>query len=333
MSAAAQSPEFCVWKVPGEACSLRMTPGVVAALDHLAQSLGEPNEWTEVGGILFGTRGPSIVIEKFWPVYWRQPSRLSCHLSATDLQQKIGQARIHAGRNLDVVGYCRSHNREDFTLEEGDLAAAKEYLSDAASVFLLIRLAPGRGAIGGLFLSKDGQVSHEANLVFPLHEPGRSESGPAVARNAGDRLFSQFVAQERRPFLSPVALTVGTLILVIAGAGYQLLRRSGVTLARGPAEGIEYVAPQPVHRVAPVVPSRLRRLAAGGVRIGVKVSVDVTGRVTRAEPVSQGNAETDALGPIAADAARQWRFSPARRGNQVSPAETIIQFQFGGGGE
>ena len=91
---------------------------------------------------------------------------------------------------------------------------------------------------------------------------------------------------------------------------------------------IDYVAPQVVRRVAPHLPSGLRNLGVAGHRVGVKVYIDETGTVVRTEPISKGNALSGYLSIIAADAARQWRFSPARRGNQNVSSETVLDFDF-----
>jgi outer membrane biosynthesis protein TonB len=66
-----------------------------------------------------------------------------------------------------------------------------------------------------------------------------------------------------------------------------------------------------------------------GLQVDVKVYIDAGGTVIRAEPLSKGNSLVDYLSGVAVDAARQWRFSPARRGNQSVPSETVLHFHFG----
>ena len=104
-------------------------------------------------------------------------------------------------------------------------------------------------------------------------------------------------------------------------------------LVQRPEVIIDYVAPQVVRRVAPHLPSGLRNLAVAGHRVGVKVYIDATGTVVRTEPISKGNALSGYFSIIAADAARQWRFSPARRGNENVSSETVLDFDFGTGHE
>jgi len=93
--------------------------------------------------------------------------------------------------------------------------------------------------------------------------------------------------------------------------------------------GADYVAPQAVRRVTPHLPSSLRNLPVTGLQVDVKVYIDAGGTVVRTEPLSKGNSLMEYLSSVAADAARQWRFSPARRGNQSVPSETVLHFHFG----
>ncbi len=106
-----------------------------------------------------------------------------------------------------------------------------------------------------------------------------------------------------------------------------------IASVQGPGLIIDYIAAQAIHRVAPFLPSRLRNLPVAGLRIDVKVYIDANGTVIRAESLSKGNTLTEYLSSIAVDAARQWRFSPARRGAQSVSSETILHFQFGNGTE
>jgi hypothetical protein len=92
---------------------------------------------------------------------------------------------------------------------------------------------------------------------------------------------------------------------------------------------IDYVAPRPLRRVAPLVSSSLRSLAVPGTRIDVMVHIDAGGKVVDVEPLSTGNRLISRLFSITADAVRQWLFSPALRGNRAVPSEIVLQFQFG----
>jgi outer membrane biosynthesis protein TonB len=73
-----------------------------------------------------------------------------------------------------------------------------------------------------------------------------------------------------------------------------------------------------------------QQLSPAGVRVEIRVVIDATGRVVRAEALSRGGNLVEYLSAIASDAARKWRFAPALRGTEPVPSETILQFQFGG---
>jgi len=65
--------------------------------------------------------------------------------------------------------------------------------------------------------------------------------------------------------------------------------------------------------------------------MNVNLSVDETGKVIRAEPSTGSGVLETSLGRLAIEAARLWRFQPAREGNRNVPSEVRIQFQFSPG--
>jgi TonB family protein len=78
--------------------------------------------------------------------------------------------------------------------------------------------------------------------------------------------------------------------------------------------------------VKPSTPSNVRNLISEDVQINVRVEIDATGRVVRAEPVSKG--KHDFLTSLALEAARQWRFAPARQASQNVSSSAVVGFQF-----
>jgi hypothetical protein len=99
-------------------------------------------------------------------------------------------------------------------------------------------------------------------------------------------------------------------------------------LARTATEDDRYVAPRPVKRVEPEPSFTLQPFIVPEVQINVRVVIDKSGRVIRAESLSRGNALMEHLSKIAVQAARQWTFSPAWHDGQSVPSETMLQFQF-----
>jgi hypothetical protein len=104
--------------------------------------------------------------------------------------------------------------------------------------------------------------------------------------------------------------------------------RFPMVLARADTAEDAYVGPRPVHRVEPEPSFSLHPFIVPEVQINVRISIDRSGRVVRAESLSRGNALMEHLSKIAVQAARQWTFSPARREGQSVPSEIMLQFQF-----
>jgi hypothetical protein len=94
--------------------------------------------------------------------------------------------------------------------------------------------------------------------------------------------------------------------------------------------GGNYVAPKPTRKVMPDVPTNIRHLMVGSTVIDVKINVDANGQVTDAVPSSRtkGSKLGEYLGVRAAQAARLWKFEPAKLDGKNVPAETVVQFKF-----
>jgi TonB family protein len=87
-----------------------------------------------------------------------------------------------------------------------------------------------------------------------------------------------------------------------------------------------FVPAQPIRQVAPVVPAdeHLER----DVPVDLRVTVDPDGNVADIEQAS--HAANKNLVRVASDAARSWRFVPARKNDETVPSELILHFTFPG---
>ena len=72
----------------------------------------------------------------------------------------------------------------------------------------------------------------------------------------------------------------------------------------------------------------LRSLAGGSVEIEVRLDLDANGNVTSAAPLGSAQGVRKLLAEFATDAARHWRFEPARRNGQPVPSSTVVPFRF-----
>jgi hypothetical protein len=107
-------------------------------------------------------------------------------------------------------------------------------------------------------------------------------------------------------------------------------RRSALAEVRGEPtaqapEGL--VEPKPVHRVLPEIPDHLKDRVTADLRIPIRVYIDATGQVTGTSSLST-EPVAHRLSVPAIEAARQWRFEPARVEGRNVPSETIVEFFF-----
>jgi hypothetical protein len=98
--------------------------------------------------------------------------------------------------------------------------------------------------------------------------------------------------------------------------------RTDVLKTPEPADPAAYQPPQPIRRVDPVVPPNYTPEQA---QVAVRMYIDANGRVYRTELVSKRNR----FSRLALEAALQWQFAPARRGDRNIASETEVEFSFG----
>jgi hypothetical protein len=163
-------------------------------------------------------------------------------------------------------------------------------------------------------------ASLESSRAAPLEQSRVGSLGPPLRPPVG-----ALISQLPKPVPVPSEMA----------QSLELPERVASTVQARPAQtspivtSIDYVAPRPLRRVAPLVSPSLRSLAVPGTRIDVMVHIDAGGKVVDVEPLSTGNRLISRLSSITADAVRQWLFSPALRGNRTVPSEIVLQFQFG----
>jgi hypothetical protein len=92
-------------------------------------------------------------------------------------------------------------------------------------------------------------------------------------------------------------------------------------------------APIPVTPVSPVLPPSVKARIHKRIEVTVTVSVDTTGRVIDAVGTAEGATPPDALSEFvkgaAINAARLWRFEPARANQRNVPGTCVTKFKFG----
>lgn len=93
----------------------------------------------------------------------------------------------------------------------------------------------------------------------------------------------------------------------------------------GEARGVA-VPGEVAQQVMPDVLPKARASIQGSVKLGVKVRVDATGKVVDALPAPAGPSKY--FLKVALEAARRWKFRPARAGDQNVASEWLLRFEF-----
>ena len=92
-----------------------------------------------------------------------------------------------------------------------------------------------------------------------------------------------------------------------------------------PAASAIAVPAKAIHEVRPGISEGIRSRIRGTVVIAVEVRIDATGKVTSAVPQGRGDVVYTYLASRAEEAARLWRFEPARTkdGTRVASTKTV----------
>lgn len=88
------------------------------------------------------------------------------------------------------------------------------------------------------------------------------------------------------------------------------------------------VAARPIHESLPNLPRAIRATVISEVGVQIKVQVDESGRVVRIAPLGSTGPASAAIVRISEEAAQQWRFAPASRGNQPVASEVVLTFRY-----
>lgn len=95
-----------------------------------------------------------------------------------------------------------------------------------------------------------------------------------------------------------------------------------------PTANAGFKAATPVRQVRPTVPPEIRQMIRSPIEVQVRLNVGPDGRVTNAEALGTTGPPASYLREVAAIAARQWQFAPARQGAQPVASELVLKFVF-----
>jgi hypothetical protein len=89
-----------------------------------------------------------------------------------------------------------------------------------------------------------------------------------------------------------------------------------------------FLAARPIRESQPVLSGSVRGLIVSQVEVDIKIRINESGRVVKAEPLPSKALVSSSLIGAARSAAMLWRFEPARRGNQPVASDLVLRFQY-----
>ena len=182
---------FYVWEAPGKPISIQLQFDMIDGVSpDILRGLGAlKRRGAEVGGLLLGRREdgsrPKVIVEDFAPVPSEYLTGPSYNLSENDLvafEAALERWKSGAAGPLTVVGFYRSHTRDELYMDDADLALARRYFPEPGNVFLLVKPFATRPSIAGFFFWEGGEIYRESSyLQFPFdrRELGGGERLPA----------------------------------------------------------------------------------------------------------------------------------------------------------
>ncbi len=182
---------YYIWGVSGQAVVIHLRLDVV---DRLAAEVmrgfgAMPKRGAEIGGVLIGTIRPGVPaivrIEDFETVpceYRRGPSYLFTEEDGVAFENCFRRLQPSASPLAYGVGYFRSHTRDGFSLEAGDIELLDNFFPGAASVALLIKPYATKVSVGGFFVREYGVFPEKTPLEFPMHRREILGEEPASRR-------------------------------------------------------------------------------------------------------------------------------------------------------
>jgi len=247
--------DYCLWQEPetDTRIYLKVATAERLQIEVLRGRERFPGGEAEVGGILIGRtemddEGTLTLIDDFVPVACSYESGSRYCLSGNDIVNfQAALAESSATRGLSVLGYYRSHNRDDLYLSTDDLTLIHRFFPEEDKVFLVIKTLPSRACTAGFFFWEDGHIQSEFTYLevplspvqsFPSAELTRppkvttNEAPAAVDRNlppevpgVGPLELSESSRQGRPVWLGLAAALV-VVVVTLAAYSYWRTRQS-----------------------------------------------------------------------------------------------------------
>jgi hypothetical protein len=247
-----QRANYYLWEEPERGVRIYLSLAIVdrLQLEVLRGIDGFPADQAEVGGILIGRTESDgertiTLIEDFAPVpcgYRAGPFYRLTEKDAVKFEGVLARCSSDP-RGLSVVGYYRSHNRDDLCLSPDDLNLIHRYFSEPDKVFLLVKTLPSKACTAGFFFWEDGHIQSEFTYLevpfgpvksYSITEPARSKDRlTPVAKDLGKDLtaqsrgLSESARKSRRVWVvRGLAVIAAAVVVTLAGFNYLRSKQS-----------------------------------------------------------------------------------------------------------
>jgi hypothetical protein len=259
---------YYTWEEPNRDITVCLSLEVANRLQmEVLRSGSTPNSArVEIGGILLGRRellrGRTLtVIDDFDVIGCQSRKDTFYSLSAKDHQQwgaMLRRRRSEPKLGASVVGYYRSHEREDLFLSSEDLTIIRSHFADPDSVFLVIKALPGMACTAGFFFWENGRIQSEftnsevalmPTELSPVADPPETHPVESIKPEVLPDSSSADAGTNRFRW------AFGGLAFVVIAAGTVLgiLRYRDERTPLGEATSLTAVVPE---RVAPILAAR-----------------------------------------------------------------------------
>ncbi len=242
---------------------------------------------------------------------------------------EIGAEKVHVGeeagrlrRDLALLNLLADRRDEAADLLERARVLSPDPRTLCALAHLRLLQGDAAAALGILSQAVEADSAVTAPFLFAWAETLRPLlDGFASDHPIGDRILRRTLAEETPSEIDSGPDATDRLVRTLLPD--WKLPEGKLTMPAAPPEAGYDTAPVPIYRALAVYPE-----AAGGIEgtVFVLVKIDTLGVVRDTEVSSKGG--NPALEWAALDAAKRWRFEPARLKGEPVACETTIPFRF-----
>ena len=270
--------DYYLWEEPALGLEVYLNYRTIDRLqvEILRGSNGSPADGAEIGGILLGRRQQVAnrkitLIEDIEQIPCSRRAGRHYTLSKADgviMNAVINRRQSGLNSSLSVIGYFRSHLRDDLFLSADDLTTIHRFFKDSADVFLVIKALPSRACTAAIFFWEDGHIQSEfAYNEVPLSPVPENwfvdPEGKTETRTSKPALKTRLV-------LGGSVVAVAATLVLVAFLSYR------------PTIGSPRHAPSVLPATSALAPSE--KLAASVVQTSLSVPPASKPRIAVAEP-------------------------------------------------